>query len=191
MTFTVTDDDTEAPSAPEGPAVTAITSSSLALAWDPPHNAGPEITGYGVQYRASGDAAWTDWPHSGTARTATITGLAADTDYELQVLATNPEGTGDASRRPILVTSVSAGENHSCAVRADFSVDCWGNDDNGQLSPPPGLFASVSAGWEHSCGLTTGGEVRCWGSDEFGQVTDAPSGSFVSVSAGCGGTRAQ
>ena len=184
MTFTVTDDDTEAPSAPEGPAVTAITSSSLALAWDPPHNAGPEITGYGVQYRATGTTAWTDWPHSGTARTATITGLAADTDYELQVLATNPEGTSDASRRPILVTSVSAGKSHSCAVRADFSVDCWGNDDNGQLSPPPGLFASVSAGWEHSCGLTTGGEVRCWGYDYDGRVTDAPSGSFVSVSAG-------
>ncbi len=188
----VTDDDTEAPSAPEGPAVTAITSSSLALAWDPPHNAGPEITGYEVQYRASGDAAWTDWPHSGTARTATITDLVADTDYELQVLATNPEGTSEGSRRPILVTSVSAGDNHSCAVMADFSVDCWGNDDDGQLSPPSGLFTSVSAGGKyevsanraHSCGLKTDGAIECWGADDDGQVTDAPSGSFVSVSAG-------
>ena len=48
--------------------------------------------------------------------------------------------------------SVSAGGAHTCGVRADGTVECWGwNEDLdgnvvGQATPPSGEFASVSAG---------------------------------------------
>ena len=47
---------------------------------------GPPITDYDVRYREVGSgAAFTDAQHSGTARTATLTGLIPDTAYEMQV----------------------------------------------------------------------------------------------------------
>ena len=42
-------------------------------------------------------------------------------------------------------TSVSAGRHHTCGVRTDGSVACWGNDEWGQSTPPTGegLFRSA------------------------------------------------
>ena len=86
--------------------------------------------------------------------------------------------------------SVSAGYGHSCGVKTDGSVVCWGSgfDDIGQASPLGGSFASVSAGWE-TCGVKTDGSVACWGSG-FDDVLlgdfSPPKGSFTSVSTGSG-----
>ena len=79
--------------------------------------------------------------------------------------------------------SVSAGRDHTCGVRSDGSVACWGSNEDGEATPPAGSFDSVSAGRIHTCGLRSNGSVACWGSDEYGQATP-PTGSFVSVSAG-------
>ena len=81
--------------------------------------------------------------------------------------------------------SVSAGSDHTCGVRTDGSVACWGDDEYGQSTPPEGQFASVSAGSDHTCGVRTDGSVACWGDDEYGQSTP-PEGQFASVSAGQG-----
>ena len=59
--------------------------------------------------------------------------------------------------------SVSAGGIHTCGVKTDGSVACWGYDDSGQATPPAGEFASVSAGGSHTCGVMTDGAVACWG----------------------------
>ena len=83
--------------------------------------------------------------------------------------------------------AVSAGGGHTCRLKTDGTVICWGNDDYGQSTPPSGSFASVSAGDGHTCGLKTDGTVTCWGNDDYGQSTP-PSGSFASVSAGDGHT---
>ncbi len=79
--------------------------------------------------------------------------------------------------------SVSAGAGHTCVVRTDGFVECWGNDEFGQATPPAGGFASVSAGGWYTCGVRADGFVECWGDDEYGQATP-PAGEFASVSAG-------
>ena len=52
---------------------------------------------------------------------------------------------------------------HSCALRADATMTCWGNNDFGQAGARPGAFTAVTAGSEQSCGLRTGGTITCWG----------------------------
>ena len=97
ITVTVRDDDTEAPDAPGAPTVSAASVTSLTVTWPAPDNDGPAITDYDVQYRAGASGGWTDAGHNGTAITATLTGLAEDTSHQVQVRATNDEGTGDWS----------------------------------------------------------------------------------------------
>ena len=87
-------------------------------------------------------------------------------------------------------TAVSAGGSHSCGVRSDATVTCWGANWYGQADAPSGSFTAVSAGSRHSCGVRSDATVTCWGSNtgsdgsiETGQA-DAPSGSFTAVSAG-------
>ena len=83
----------EPPDAPTTPTVSGASSTSLSVSWSAPGNAGrPALTDYDVQYRAGASGAFADWGHAGTATTATITGLSADTAYQVQVLARNAEG---------------------------------------------------------------------------------------------------
>ena len=82
--------------------------------------------------------------------------------------------------------SVSAGDDHTCGVRTDGSVACWGSNTSfgefaGQATPPAGQFVSVSAGFDHTCGIRADASVACWGDGYDGQDTP-PEGGFVSVS---------
>ena len=79
--------------------------------------------------------------------------------------------------------SVSAGWYHTCGVRSDGSVACWGSGVAGRDTPPAGSFLSVRAGQWHTCGVRSDGSVACWGDNEDGQSAP-PAGSFVSVSVG-------
>ena len=79
--------------------------------------------------------------------------------------------------------SVSAGEDHTCGVKGDGTVVCWGDNDYDQADPPAGKFTSVSSGEYYSCGVKTDGYVVCWGAN-WNDQADPPAGEFVSVSAG-------
>ena len=79
--------------------------------------------------------------------------------------------------------SVSAGGRHTCGVKSNGSVACWGSNADGRATPPAGSFLSVSARHNHTCGLRSNGSVACWGDDFAGEATP-PAGSFLSVSAG-------
>ena len=79
--------------------------------------------------------------------------------------------------------SVSAGDSHTCGVKSDRSVVCWGSDEYGQATPEAGKFSSVSAGPRYTCGVRADGTIACWGEGLFGEATP-PSGEFSSVSAG-------
>ena len=80
-------------------------------------------------------------------------------------------------------TAIDAGYGHTCGLRADHAISCWGENHFGQSDAPDGEFLAVSAGRGHSCAISTDRTVVCWGNNEFGQ-SKAPEGEFLTVSAG-------
>ena len=82
------------PAAPEAPTVSKTDGRSLVVTWNDAESARAAVTDYDVRYRRKGDTAWTEHPHTGTARTATISGVLQGASWEAQVRATNSIGTG-------------------------------------------------------------------------------------------------
>lgn len=82
---------------------------------------------------------------------------------------------------------MAAGEHHSCALLADRTLWCWGDNlagelGNGSLSPSStpvkvalDNVASVSAGHGHTCAIDTEGQAWCWGRNSSGKLGN---GSF-------------
>jgi len=82
--------------------------------------------------------------------------------------------------------SVSAGDEHTCAVKTDGSLHCWGRNAAGQLGDGTTAdrrtptqetsgasdWASVAAGWRHTCGVKTDGSLHCWGRNTADQLGD-------------------
>src|SRR5437867_4270855 len=111
----------------------------------------------------------------------------------------DPATTSFNSVTPVRVTgitsaiAVAAGGFHTCALLADGTVRCWGENDFGQLGngtsdPTPGTpttvnstpvtvsgittAVAISAGGWHTCALLRGGTVQCWGENTYGQLGD-------------------
>ena len=98
--------------------------------------------------------------------------------------ARTPCPTGTDSVAGPRYSAVSAGDFHTCALRIDATVACWGSHDGStRRSPPVGKFTQVSAGHAHTCGLRADGTVACWGANYAGQAS-APAGMFTQVSVG-------
>jgi uncharacterized repeat protein (TIGR02543 family) len=74
------------------------------------------------------------------------------------------------------VLAVAGGAAHSLLLRANGTVEVWGDNSLGQTSPLPGGLAEVvaiAAGANHSLALTSNGTVLAWGDDTYGQI-DVP-----------------
>ncbi len=79
-----------------------------------------------------------------------------------------------------------AGRQHSCLLRADRTLACWGNKDwHIAANPPTGRFIAVDTGAYHSCAITTDRALACWahGSVRYEPVA-SPDGQFASVAVG-------
>ncbi len=102
------------------------------------------------------------------------------------------------------VLAVSLGSYHTCAIKSDNTLWCWGYNVHGQLglgnttrrtSPVQvtGVLASdVSAGYYHTCAVRTTGAVACWGYNFHGMLGDGTTTertSPVAVSSFTGGSK--
>ena len=97
----------------------------------------------------------------------------------------------DGSSPATTAISVGGGKNHSCAVLANGTVKCWGQNDSGQLGDgtltnssvpvsvrvidgvtPSTTAVNVSAGQTNSCAQMADGTVRCWGGGSDSQIVE-------------------
>jgi alpha-tubulin suppressor-like RCC1 family protein len=75
---------------------------------------------------------------------------------------------------------ISMGHARSCALRADGSVWCWGDDESGftndGLTPHPVVGVADAVQMEsstnHTCARTGAGTILCWGNNDGGQLGD-------------------
>lgn len=88
------------------------------------------------------------------------------------------------------VFMIAAGCNHTCALINAGGVQCWGQNQQGQLGDGTaessrnavdvaGLRSGVSAvfaGCSHTCALLDTGGVKCWGWNQDGQLGDGTAG---------------
>jgi alpha-tubulin suppressor-like RCC1 family protein len=95
------------------------------------------------------------------------------------------------------VAALKAGFEHTCALKFDGTVHCWGRNDQGQLGrgtqdgvgtplPAPVPVSNLSgvmalaAGGSHTCALKSDRSLVCWGDNGFGQL-GAGSSAFSSL----------
>jgi len=84
------------------------------------------------------------------------------------------------------VVDLDAGNRHTCALRTDGSVWCWGTNGSAELAQDPevllnsqvarqvetrwlGTAYALTVGGGHACIRADGGAVWCWGANSYGQ----------------------
>ena len=82
------------PGRPAAPSVSSVAGSttSLSVMWTAPANTGPAIDTYDLRYRQGTSGSWINGPQNVSGTNAMISGLTANTLYQVQVQATSGEG---------------------------------------------------------------------------------------------------
>ncbi len=96
------------------------------------------------------------------------------------------------------IPTINCGQFHTCTARDDFTAECWGLGDDGQLGQGANANSNVpvsvdlgalqardiQGGFYHSCVLLLDGTVQCVGQNTAGQLgngTTSDSNAFVTV----------
>lgn len=76
------------------------------------------------------------------------------------------------------VRAAAVGRAHTCALKSNGTLVCFGNDTFGQATVPSNLTVAiaVAAADDHTCALNKDGLPRCWGGSSFGEAPPAPAG---------------
>jgi alpha-tubulin suppressor-like RCC1 family protein len=85
------------------------------------------------------------------------------------------------------VVDVAVGGKHTCALKDDKQLYCWGDNSYLQVAPMTGLeiarapvastlanVQAVRAGGDHSCAIDGSNGVRCWGKNLDGALGHTP-----------------
>ena len=115
--------------------------------------------------------------------TADLVGQRARTASSRGKRDTEDRDGRDSTSNDSRYVAINAGSYHTCAIRVDGTLVCWGNNEHGQATAPDGTYTSVAAGLGHSCAIRSDGTVTCWGDNRLGQAY-APAGFYSAVAAG-------
>jgi hypothetical protein len=74
---------------------------------------------------------------------------------------------------------IAVGGTMACALNADGTMECWGDDTYNHTRALEGTFTQITAAASYVCGLRTDGTVACSRDDEL-----PPPGRFAQISAG-------
>jgi alpha-tubulin suppressor-like RCC1 family protein len=107
-------------------------------------------------------------------------------------LGLNTSGTNEAT--PLLVSNLSSqtlavatGASHTCAIKTDGTLWCWGLGASGQLGIGStsskiipyqvgiGTYKKIAAGSLHTCAIKSDDTLWCWGSNSAHQLGDGTS----------------
>lgn len=113
--------------------------------------------------------------------------------------ANSMESAASVVSLPASVQQVSTGGDHTCALLVTGEVQCWGNNNEGQLGTDsttpagdasfdtptdallPGPAVAISVGGHASCAILATGAVRCWGGGDFGVLGNDATGNIGDV----------
>ena len=74
---------------------------------------------------------------------------------------------------------------HSCGLRADRTVICWGEHDWSATEAPSGLFTAVASAGTNSCAIQAVDKaITCWRNGASRPARDVPQGEFTALGAG-------
>ena len=112
-----------------------------------------------------------------------------DTSSSLPVSVVESDGSQSLLSN---VTQIATGSSHTCALKTDSTLVCWGVGGNGQLgnnakdnhdapvvvvsgngeTSPLANIVEVAVGATHTCALNSAGNIYCWGYGKDGALGD-------------------
>jgi alpha-tubulin suppressor-like RCC1 family protein len=145
-----------------------------------------------LQWQVSTNAGttWIDISGATQSSYTTPATVVANNGLQYRVVANSSAGTAISSTATLSINSatpaatappatgkISLGQFHTCAVKADSTVACWGHNSSHEVTsgpvnpsvPEPVVVAGltgitqVAAGYQRSCAIGNLGSIWCWG----------------------------
>ncbi|CAD55266.1 MULTISPECIES: cellulase family glycosylhydrolase [Streptomyces] len=176
-------DDTEAPTAPGAPSVTAVTDSSVTLGWVAATD-DTAVSGYDVVLVGDGTSSTVA---SSTTTTATVTGLTAATTYTFAVHARDAAGNRSARSATVEVTTDGGGTPGGACSVGYRVVGEWPGGFQGEIAVRNTGSAAIGP-WTLAFAFADGQTVtNMWGgtaTQDAGAVSVAPASYTATIPAG-------